>query len=405
MSTAALSIIFGLVIVLMAAPTLAADAPVLTGLDVLVRDQFKPLAGRRIGIITNHTGVDRQGRHIVQLLHASPDLKVVKLFSPEHGLYGEKDEHVGDMTDPKTGLPVFSLYGKTRVPTPEMLADIDTLVFDIQDVGARYYTYIATMGNCMEAAAKANVRFVVLDRPNPVTGNLVDGPYPDPEAVGRFTCYSSIPVAHGMTVGELARYFNVEHKIGCTLQVIEMEGWKRSMWWDETGVKWVNPSPNMRSPTEALLYLGVGLMEATNVSVGRGTDIPFECFGAPWINGEQLAGALNARNLPGLRFERFDFTPTNTPHKIHRDVPCGGVKIIVTDKSKVTPVLTGVTIAWTLEKLYGGDFNYEAMKNLMLNVGVRDAVAGLEDPTTAGALWRQDVDSFKARRAAYLIYK
>ncbi len=381
-----------------------ASAQVLTGLDVLQQDEFKALAGRRVGIITNHTGVSRDGTHLIQLLTGARGVTVVRLFSPEHGLYGEKDEHIGDGVDAKSGLPIVSLYGKVRTPTPEMLADLDTLVFDMQDVGARYYTYIATMGNCMKAAAGSGVRFVVLDRPNPVTGLIVDGPNPDAEHIGKFTCFGPFPVSHGMTIGELAQLFNKEYGIGCDLQVVKMQGWKREMWWDETGVKWVNPSPNLRSPTQALLYLSIGLMEASNVSVGRGTNLPFECFGAPWIKASELAAALNEQNLPGLEFSPIEFTPTNTPHKIHRDVRCEGVRVTVTDRNAVKPVLSGIIMAWTLERLYENEYNYDAMLNLMMNKGVRDEVKKMSDPRTAEALWRDDVDAFKALRQGYLIY-
>jgi uncharacterized protein YbbC (DUF1343 family) len=382
-----------------------APAEVLTGLDVLERDGFKALAGRKVGIITNHTGVNREGKHLVELLTHAPGVTVVRLFSPEHGLYGVKDEHIGDSIDEKTGLPVVSLYGKTRTPTAETLAGIDTLVFDIQDIGARYYTYIATMGNCMKAAAEHKVRFVVLDRPNPVTGVLIDGPNPDAEHVGKFTCFGAFPVAHGMTVGELAKLFNADYGINCDLQVIGMDGWTRNMWWEDTGVKWINPSPNMRSPTEALLYLAVGLLEATNVSVGRGTDIPFECFGAPWIDGEKLAAKLNSFDLPGLKFERFDFTPTNTPHRIHRDQPCGGVRVTVTDRNAVKPVLSGLVIGWALEQMYHKEFNDQKMDALLMNAGVWKKVAAMKDPRKAEALWMGDVEKFRHARKKHLLYK
>jgi len=382
----------------------AAHAQVLTGLDVLEAQQFKPLAGRRVGVITNHTGVNREGKHLIQLLTSAAGVMVVKLFSPEHGLYGEKDEKVGDGVDAKSGLPVFSLYGKVRTPTPQMLADIDALVFDMQDVGARYYTYIATMGNCMKAAAAAKVRFVVLDRPNPVTGLIVDGPNPDAEHVGKFTCFGPFPVSHGMTIGELATLFNSEYGIGCDLQVIKMQGWNRRMWWDDTGVKWINPSPNLRSPTQALLYLSIGMMEASNVSVGRGTDFPFECFGAPWADSTKLAEALSQQNLPGLSFAPFDFTPTNTPHKIHLDQLCHGVKVTVTDRNAVKPVLSGLIMAWTLERLYERDYNYDAMLNLMMNQHIRDEVKKMPDPHAAEGLWKDDVAAFRRLREKYLLY-
>lgn len=388
---------------LLAAAAPAAD--VLTGLDVLERDGFRALHGRRVGIITNHTGLNREGKHLVELLAAAPDVTVVRLFAPEHGLYGVKDEHLGDSVDEKTGLPVISLYGKTRTPTAETLAGIDTLVFDIQDAGARYYTYIATMGNCMKAAAENKVKFVVLDRPNPVTGRLVDGPNPDPEHVGKFTCFGPFPVAHGMTVGELARLFNDAYGIGCDLQVISMDGWNRGMWWDDTGVKWVNPSPNLRSPTQALLYLAIGLLEATNVSVGRGTDLPFECFGAPWIDGGKLAARLNDFRLPGLKFEPISFTPTNTPHRVHRDQLCHGVKVIVTDRNAVRPVISGLAFAWTLEQMYPDEFDDGKMTNLLMNAGVWQQVKSMADPLQAESLWKADVAAFRAQREKYLLYR
>ena len=234
-------------------------------------------------MITNQTGLTIDGRRTVDLLASAHNCKLVKIFSPEHGLFGKLDEKVGNTVEEKTGLPVLSLYGETRRPSAEMLEGIDTLVYDIQDVGARFYTYESTMGICMQEAAKHKLKFIVLDRPNPVTGTLVDGPIADPSHFG-FTAFNAEPVAHGMTIGELAQMFNDAFDIHCDLTVIKMQGWQRSMWFDETNLTWVNPSPNMRNLTQALLYTGICLLEATNVSVGRGTDQPFELFGAPWIN-------------------------------------------------------------------------------------------------------------------------
>jgi uncharacterized protein YbbC (DUF1343 family) len=308
----------------------AARGQVMTGLDVLEKNDFRELQGRKVGIVTNQTGSDKSGRHIVDLLTHAKGVTVVKLFSPEHGLYGVKDEKVGDMTDEKSGLPVVSLYGKITKPTKEMLAGVDTLVFDIQDVGARFYTYSATLGRCMEAAKDAGVRYVVLDRPNPMTGLIVDGPIEDKEYVGRFTAYGPIPVAHGMTFGELASLYNEEYGIHADLQVIKMEGWTRDMWWSDTGLPWTNPSPNMRNPTEALLYPGLCLMEATNVSVGRGTDVPFECIGTPYADARKLADALNEQKLPGLYFTPMEFTPT---YRTNNGKACHGVRIEVTDRN------------------------------------------------------------------------
>ncbi|HAF16669.1 MAG TPA: hypothetical protein DHU55_17450, partial [Blastocatellia bacterium] len=258
-----------------------AGTKVLTGIDVLERDGFTQLAGMRVGLVTNQTGRDREGRSTIDILHRAPNVKLVALFSPEHGIRGAADEKVLDSKDEQTGLPIYSLYGETRRPKPEHLKDLDALVFDIQDIGTRFYTYISTLGYVMEEAAKAKRPVFVLDRPNPIGGVEVEGPLADADRLS-FTAYHTIPVRHGMTIGELAELFNQERKIDGDLRVIKMDGWSRSMWLDETNLAWVNPSPNMRSLTEATLYPGIGLLETTNVSVGRGTDTPFEVVGAPW---------------------------------------------------------------------------------------------------------------------------
>ncbi|HKE55148.1 MAG TPA: exo-beta-N-acetylmuramidase NamZ domain-containing protein, partial [Pyrinomonadaceae bacterium] len=263
-----------------------AGVKVLTGIDVLERDGFKQLAGMKIGLVTNHTGRDRDGRQTIDVLNNAPGVKLVALFSPEHGIRGLADEKVSDSKDDATGLPIYSLYGDTRRPRPEQLKDLDALVFDIQDVGVRFYTYISTLGYLMEEAAKAQRPVFVLDRPNPIGGVEVEGPTADADKLS-FTSYHTIPVRHGLTMGELGQLFNQQRKIGCDLRVIKMDGWRRSMWFDETNLTWINPSPNMRSLTEATLYPGVGLLETTNVSVGRGTDTPFEVVGAPWIQGDR----------------------------------------------------------------------------------------------------------------------
>jgi uncharacterized protein YbbC (DUF1343 family) len=379
----------------------AAGQPVKLGIDVLRDKQFAPLAGKRVGVVTNHTGVDSNGTHLVQLL-IDNGVQVVKLFSPEHGLYGVKDEKVGDMTDEKTGLPVLSLYGKTRRPTPEMLAGVDVLVFDIQDIGTRFYTYISTMGYCMEEAAKAGVKVVVLDRPNPIGGTKVEGPIADEKHLG-FTAYHRIPVVHGMTVGELARLFNAERKIGCDLEVVPMEGWRREMLWDQTGVKWINPSPNMRSPTQAMLYPAIGLLESSNVSVGRGTDTPFELFGAPWIDAKAFSDRLNAFGLAGLSFEPVTFTPRNTPHKLN-EVECHGVRVTLKDPRAIDSVLAGCVFAWTLETMYPSQWQDEQFVKMVQNDAAVAGVLRLGDPATANAIWQADLEQFKQVRAKHLIY-
>jgi uncharacterized protein YbbC (DUF1343 family) len=310
------------------------------------------------------------------------------------------DEKVSNTVDPKTGLKVFSLYGPTTRPTDEMMEGVDTIVYDIQDVGARFYTYITTLGYCMEAAARHKARMVVLDRPNPITGLIVDGPLADQDSLG-FTAYMPMPVAHGMTVGELASMYNHEMHIGCDLSVVRLEGWKRTMWYDETGLTWVNPSPNMRNLTQALLYPGVCLLEAANVSVGRGTDQPFETFGAPWIDGRKLAGALNGADLPGLRFVPIEFTPASSKFK---GQTCQGVYILVTDRSGVEPVRAGLVMAWTLKSLFGEKFQVDRVGHLLRSAEVLDALEKTRRPETLPRLWRGSLVQFKAIREAYLLY-
>jgi len=379
--------------------TRSAEVGVLTGLDVLVREEFKALAGRHVGLITNHTGVDREGRSIVDLLRAAPNVTLVALFSPEHGLYGVQDEKVGDTVDPRTGLKVYSLYGKTYRPTPEMLEGIDTLVYDIQDIGTRFYTYIATLGYAMEEAGRHGIRVVVLDRPNPITGTRVFGPLNDRD--GEFTAYHKVPLVHGMTVGELARLFNAERKLNVDLEVIRLEGWRRSMWYDETGLLWVNPSPNMRSLTEATLYPAIGLLEACDLSVGRGTDTPFERVGAPWIDGRRLAQRLNSLNLPGVRFVPFQFTPTASKFKGQE---CGGVQILLVDRDAFDPLETGLSMARELKNLFGERFDFDHVDRLLFNRAVLEKVRATTGPTSYKPLWQKDLEDFMARRAKYLLY-
>jgi uncharacterized protein YbbC (DUF1343 family) len=380
-----------------------APADVLTGLDVLKRDNFAPLKGRNVAIVTNHTARDRDGNHIIDLMMKAEGVKIVALFSPEHGLYGQVDEKVGHGTDPKTGLKVWSLYGETRRPSAEMLKGVDTIVYDIQDVGARFYTYSATLGICMEEAAKNKLAMFVLDRPNPITGLHVDGPIADEKHLG-FTAFRRIPVAHGMTFGELAQLFNKEFGgINCELHVVQMENWRRDMWWDETGLTWINPSPNMRNVTQATLYPGVCLLEATNLSVGRGTDQPFEQFGAPWLDGRKLSAAINASNLPGLRTYPIKFTPAKGSKLGEKE--CGGVFIVVTDRNALEPVRSGLTMAYHLMKLHGDQFTVDKVANLLQNQAALDALKKSDDPAKLPALWKEDVEQFKAMRAKYLIYK
>jgi uncharacterized protein YbbC (DUF1343 family) len=373
---------------------------VLTGIDVLEREEFKTIAGLRIGLVTNHTGRDRDGRQTIDVLQRASNVKLVALFSPEHGIRGVADEKVSDAKDQATGLPIYSLYGDIRRPTPAQLKDIDAFVFDIQDIGTRFYTYISTLGYVMEAAAKANKPVIVLDRPNPIGGLEVEGPLAD---AGRFsfTAYHSIPVRHGLTIGELARLFNAEKKLGCDLRVVKMDGWQRAMWFDATSLTWVNPSPNMRSLTEATLYPGIGLLETTNVSVGRGTDTPFEVVGAPWIDGRKLAEALNERSIPGARFVPLRFTPRAA---VFKDEDCGGINIIITDRARFQPVTAGMEIAVALRRLYPSQWEVGEYIRLSANA---ETVRLLENGTSAENIvrsWSSDLEKFERARSSVLLY-
>ena len=379
---------------------LPAQTQALNGIDVLVRDNFSMLRGRRVGLITNHTGRDRAGRSTIDLLKAAPDVTLVALFSPEHGLRGVMDEKVGNSTDEKTGLPIYSLYGETRQPTAEMLKGIDTLVFDIQDIGARFYTYPSTLGLAMEAAVKHNLRFVVLDRVNPINGVDVAGPVADRDQLS-FVAFHPLPIRHGMTIGELAQLFNRERGINADLQVVRIEDWRRGEWFDETGLAWVNPSPNMRSLTEATLYPGVCLLEPTNVSVGRGTDTPFELVGAPWIDGRKLAEALNQANLSGVRFVPVRFTPKAS---VHKDAECGGVNIIITDRRSFEPVITGLEMAVQLRRLYPKDFAVDKFNRLLVSQKIYDAFKMGAEAKALRQVWETELDAFKAIRRKYLLY-
>jgi uncharacterized protein YbbC (DUF1343 family)/CubicO group peptidase (beta-lactamase class C family) len=382
----------------------AGSSGVRCGIDIAKAGGFGILANQRVALVTNQTGVDHDGNRTIDLLFKAENVHLVEVLSPEHGIAGVLDRKVADDVDARTGLKVRSLYGSTNRPTDDMLAGIDTIVFDVQDAGARYYTYISTMGLCMEAAAVhradtgRQIRMVVLDRPNPATGLIVDGPISDEPS---FTAYAPLPVAHGMTVGELARYFNTELKIGCDLTVVPMTGWRRSMMWEDTNLTWVNPSPNLRNPTAGLLYLGLGLLEMSNLSVGRGTDTPFELLGAPWIDGRRLAAALNATDLPGLRFVPISFRPDSSRFA---NQLCSGVRLIVVDRSAVEPVRAGLTIAWELKNLHGNAYEIAGVGKLLANKRALEALRSAADPTTLPAIWQQPLDEFKSRRAKYLMY-
>ena len=374
---------------------------VLTGIDVLKRDGFELLKGKKVGLITNHTGLDAEGNSTPMLLKNAPDVELVCLFAPEHGFAGALDEEgIRDQRDPETGLTVYSLYGNTRRPTPRMLAGIDTLVFDITDIGARFYTYTSTMGMAMQVAAENNIAFVVLDRPNPIGGVQVEGGRLDPGSEA-FIAFHPIAIRHGMTLGELALMFNDELVLNLDLTIVPAEGWNRQTFFDETQIPWVNPSPNMKTLEGAIIYPGLGLIEFTNISVGRGTEIPFESVGAPWIDGEKLAERLNEKQLFGVRFEAVKFTP---PVRQYANELCKGVRIRVTDHATFEPVLFGLTLMEVLIKDYGDRWERRNLNTLMLHSEALRMLESGQPARMIDALWQKEREEFLKRRERYLIY-
>ena len=374
-----------------------------SGLDVLVERKFQPLAGKRVGLITNHTGVDRQGRRNVDLMKQA-GINVAALLSPEHGIAGTEDrEGIADATDPSTGIPIYSLYGKSQRPTPEMLRGLDALVFDIQDVGVHFYTYETTMAYAMEAAAKAGIPFYVLDRPNPITGTRVEGPLLDGANTSFVGYFAGMPVRHGMTMGELARLFNAANKIGAALTVIPIEDWNRGDWWDATGLPWINPSPNMRSLKAAALYPGLALLEyAKNYSVGRGTEAPFEQIGADFIGGRELAAYLNRRQIPGARVYPTSFTPTESNFK---GVRIEGVRFEIVNREQLDAVRLGLEVAAALQQLYPGKIDFAGSKKLIGSDDVIRRLAAGEDPRAIQQSFADAVEAFVKLREPYLLYR
>jgi len=375
-----------------------AVAGTLNGIDVLEREDFAPLRGLRIGLITNHTGQDRQRQATIDLLKNAPGVRLQALFSPEHGIRGLADERVGDSVDAATGLPVYSLYGKQTRPTPEQLTNLDALVFDIQDVGCRFYTYTATLGETMEAAAAQHLKYFVLDRPDPINGVAVEGPVL--AGAPSFVGYHFVPVRYGLTAGELATLFRAERSPGTDLTVIPLTNWARADYFDKTGLPWTNPSPNMRSLTEATLYPGIGLLEDA-LSVGRGTDTPFEVVGAPYIDDVRLAAELNGAGLPGVRFVPVRFMPAAS---VYAGKPCGGVNIILTDREQCRVVDVGLEIAETLARLYPQDFHPEKMGVLLRDPATLAAVKAGESLAAIHALWQPGLDRYQERREKCLRY-
>jgi uncharacterized protein YbbC (DUF1343 family) len=380
------------------------------GVEVLLDEQKDLIKGKRVGLITNPTGVDQNLNSIVDLLYNDPDVELTALYGPEHGVRGDAQagSYVEYYIDEATGLPVYSLYGQTRKPTPEMLENIDVLLFDIQDVGTRFYTYIYTMAYAMEAAQENGIPFIVLDRPNPLGGQKVEGPVLDPDYAS-FVGNYPIPLRHGMTVGELATLFNEEFEIGADLTVVQMNGWKRNMYYHDTPLQFVMPSPNMPTFETALVYPGAALIEGTNVSEGRGTTKPFELIGAPFVNSTEFSAALNELNLPGVKFRAASFTPTFSKHsgKLSH-----GVQIHITNKQPYDPIVTGLHIVKTLHDMYPNDFEFRARNsagisffdNLIGNGWVMDAIKNGESIKSIEKQWEHDLKEFEQLRKGFLLY-
>ncbi len=374
---------------------------VLAGIDVLRAEGFARLRGRKIALLTNLAARARDGAATVDVVRAAPGVTLVSIFSPEHGLAAALDTKVASGRDERSGLTIHSLYGDTQRPTAAMLEGIDTVLVDLVDVGSRFYTYPTTVAYIMEEAAKRRIPIVVLDRPNPIDGAHVEGPSLD-AGIEHFAGYFQMPIRHGLTLGELARLFNGEKKIGADLSVVEARGWERDRWFDETNLPWSNPSPNMRNLLQAMLYPGIGAIEWSNVSVGRGTDAPFEQIGSPWIDGVQLAEMLNSRRLPGIRFYPVQFTPSSS---VYANEACRGVFMVVTDRDALRPVRVGVEIAAAVQKLHPDRYDFKNTVRLLGSQSTIDRIRRGDDPAVIALSWASDEESWRRLRAKYLLYR
>ncbi len=383
--------------------TLPAFSRIRTGLDVLAGKDFGQLQGKKVGLITNQTGIDRLGRRNIDLLNQASKVSLEMIFAPEHGLAGTLDQpEIADGIDSGTGIRAYSLYrSERRKPPAELLESLDALVFDVQDIGARFYTYVTTMGYAMEAAAEAGIEFYVLDRPNPLNGESVEGPVLDAD-LESFVGYHRIPVRHGMTVGELAMMFNEERQIGAKLTVVRMQGWRRDLWFDETGLPWVNPSPNIRTMDQAILYPGIALLEwLPDYSVGRGTDTPFQFVGADWIVGADLADAIRRFSVPGVRVYARKLRPRAS---IFKDTVIDGVQFSITNRDSFDPTRFGLALAASLRSLYAEQVDFSRAEKLIGNrAAVDDLIQGRDVEATVSRL-EVSLKEFRARRLRFLLY-
>ncbi|MDZ7263306.1 MAG: DUF1343 domain-containing protein [candidate division KSB1 bacterium] len=410
-------IVFFLMLINICCSQETTSPPIKFGIDVLLDRELEVIQNQRVGLITNQTGVDANGTHVIDLLFRAPGVKLVALFAPEHGIRGDVEggATINDQQDPQTGVPIFSIYGATNKPTPEMLAGVDVLVFDIQDVGTRFYTYISTMSLCMEAAAENNIHFVVLDRPNPITGAMVEGPVLEPEHAS-FVGIHPIALRHGMTIGELAQMFNEEgwlaNGVRCQLTVIPLEHWDRQSWYPELGWRWIKPSPNMTSPTTALLYPGIGLLEACNVAEGRGTLRPFENIGAPWLDHNALAELLRQENIPGIKFDTTSFVPIDLPgmamNPKYEGQRCHGLAFSITDPHRFPAVSFGLHLICAIKKLHPDKFAWKSPRSPLLMFGDDETPQAIDKGKSAREIlqsWQAKLEAFKQLREKYLLYK
>lgn len=384
----------------------AESAPVHTGLEVLIQQGYKPLLGKRVGLVTNHSAITADNHHIVDLFAANKQFTLTALFCPEHGIRGNHDNYLHDGNDGVTGLPMYSLYGKTKKPTAAMLKDVDVIVFDIQDLGTRFYTFISTLAYVMQAAKENNKMLVVLDRPNPINGQTIEGPLPEKRLLGKFTSYYAIPIRYGMTIGELARLYNDYFKIGCKLEVVKLQGWHRSMYFNDTKLPWINPSPNMRSLTAAINYPGLGVLEGANLSVGRGTAKPFIFYGAPWIDAAKLVTNLNARRLPGIYFQAVSFKPKRVvgmPLYPYTNKECFGFIPVITDRQLYRPVTVVMHVIDALYQLHPTRFKFGTSLRLLGQYDVKTLIKAGEKPEDIIASW--NIKDFLRAREKALLYK
>ncbi len=402
-----------LVLILLSLVGPGSIASVRTGADILVSERLGDVKGKRVGLVCNHTTRLKDGRHLADVLHETPGISLVALFGPEHGIRGDQEGSVVDGVDRQTGLPVYSLYGNGYAPASPVLDSIDVLLFDIQDVGARFYTYISTLGHVMTAAARAGVPVIVLDRPNPIRGISVEGPV-RLDSLKSFVGFAPIPVTHGMTVGELARMYNgegyLEGGVRANLTVIGMTGWTRGLWFDETGLRWVKPSPNMVTVQTATVYPGSCFFEGTNLSEGRGTDRPFEIIGAPWVDTAKVLATLKSLPMPGVEFVGEAFVPRQNQKGAvpkHAGHECRGIRLDVTDRNRFVPVATGVALLWAFRISHPKEFQWKSssIDRLAGTSALREMLDAGRGPSAIVDSWTAEIDRFRAVRSKYLLYE